>query len=116
MNISQLKIGDKITIRPSSHEAPSIRTIVKVTKTSVTDDKGSRWTLSGREWGSEGYSRSWCEPWKPEHDKQIADARKEWSEKQRRNIVVHFNYSRLDQDTIDRVYAILDEYAKRQVF
>lgn len=116
MNIESLKVGDKITVRGSDRSPPSVRTLTKVTKTSVTDDKGDRWTMGGRLWGEKG---SWhftlCEPWKPEHDQQIADCKKEFEEKKRRNIVMHFNYSRLDQDTIDKVYAVLDEYAKRQV-
>lgn len=116
MNLEALKVGDKITKRASTAEPPSVRTVVKVTKTSITDDKGDRWSTSrGRLWGeTDSWHFTTVEPWKPEHDQQIADAKKEWEEKKRRNIVVNFNYARLTQPVLDEIYAVLQKHAQEK--
>lgn len=47
------KVGDSIyVVGKYDSDVPSIRKLVAVKKTQVVDDKGTRWTIGGREWGS----------------------------------------------------------------
>lgn len=112
MRLEGIKVGDRITIR-SSRDMPSIRTVTKVTKTSITDDKGGRWSYPyGSEWGREYGDR--CEKWKPEHDAMIAECQKEFQAKRRRNFVHYYSFSGKPQELIDAVYEVLQRFEEKK--
>ena len=68
-HVSDLKVGEGVVVK-DPHSAYNtvklsnvIRTVVKITKTQMTDSEGDRWVLRGGDrLGSTGYQRAYVKP------------------------------------------------------
>ncbi|MCC6425694.1 MAG: hypothetical protein IT435_02615 [Phycisphaerales bacterium] len=109
--ISELQPGDRITIF-NNYEPVGVRTVARVTKTSITDDSGGRWNTRGSPWGSGEYCTSCCTPHLPEHDAKIVEVLKSRAEKKRREHLKYLNWSDVPQSVVDQCFDLVKAGAK----
>lgn len=109
MRLTDLKVGDKITV-----DWREICTIVTVGKTSVTDSRGTKWTAGGRVWGSSGgYGASHAWVWEPSHDEIVKDAQRKNRESHMRN-KAEYAARTVSYSALERICAIVDEDLKKE--
>lgn len=103
MTLTELKVGDKITINWRE-----IRAVAVVHKNGVTDDKGAKWTTHGRAWGGGGYGSSYAMVWKPDHDAIVAEHQRKHRESVLRNRVEDAA-RKVSLAALERIYEIIKE-------
>lgn len=72
--MAEYKVGDRITVSDHWHGPVAVRTVARVTKVKVVDNKGQEWHVRGRMYGNQSerwYTGRTIEPWKPEHTEEV---------------------------------------------
>lgn len=115
MGLEKVKVGDRLTVCPHSYghtpQPYKFVTAVKVTKTSVTDSEGERWTMAGRRWGNSGaWSGALCRPFEnsDENDNKMLLA--EQAETWNRNRLLGVKWRTVDVAVIDECIAVLEKH------
>lgn len=114
--LSELVVGDEIVA--NSLSSISIRKVICINKTSITDDRNSKWTLRGRPWGdNDKWSAISIYALTEENRKSVLERIEKSTQDRRRTVVKSFDWHRPDhapQSLIDAVYALIElENSKR---
>ena len=106
-----LQVGDKITITSGRHGGYStiIRTVAKVTKTSITDSDGGRWSMSGSLWGSSFWDSSHANVYKDGDDKRVAKSIAADVRQHKVLVLDRVAWADHTDEVLDAVLAILQE-------
>lgn len=103
-----ITVGDRITVHRGREHRITVRTVVATTKTQFTDNTGERWV---RYWMQPVEAGTWghtfCKPYAPEHDAQIAERNEEVRQREARNYLTAEDWRELPQEVVDQVYAIV---------
>lgn len=109
--LNSLKVGDKITVIRSwgfSNFIYEFRTIARITKTSITDSTGIRWTMRGDQWGVPPTSRSaTAAPYESEHEDRAATATAERELTLMRNRCRDYHWKNAPREIVEAVCKLL---------
>lgn len=108
----EVKVGDEITVARRYLDYYEFRKVAKVLKNGIVDDKGTRWTQDGVEFGggSRGTSKyhkdqAWLtDPVDRERNEEVK-REKELAEK--RNLIRGFDFRYISREQADAILAIL---------
>ena len=113
MKLTDLKVGDKITVVKNRGSYRAVRTVAKVLKTKVVDSSGDEWTINGNEYGAgrDSWVYSSAVPWEPKHDDEVRAAQEEARQKNLRHFVRYYNYSDATLELIEELVAVIKKHA-----
>ena len=113
-----VEVGDRLTITSAASSAAEydFRKVAKVTKTSVTDNKGGRWNIrSGEQWGTscDVYRSSYAlraRPYRDGDHKAMSEAVEERRTNRIRNTLSDRQFwSKVDRPTLDKVLKLIED-------
>jgi len=112
--LCDVEVGDRLSVASGNRLSTSVpftfRTAVKVTKTSIIDDTGQRWTMRGQKWGHSSSSYMWGEYLKvydPSHEEANAEHLRRYGREIKCRKLANYNWSDASESVLDAVIALL---------
>lgn len=112
--LAEVKVGDKLTYNPGYQRPYEFRTVARVMKNGIIDDKGERWTIGGDKWGEADrqWSRESIRPFRSQDEETNKELAREAEEKAVRGELhdtIERDWRKMDLTKVRRLLAILKE-------